>query len=228
MNNEEVFMRAVTELIVREGGYVDHPNDRGGATNFGITIGTLRLYRGRSVTKSDVRALKKEEAIEIYRKSYWNKMSLDEFHHSPIVSELMFDLGVISGTGVAAKKIQTITNKVSGSKLTIDGDIGQRTIDAVKAADDIDLSVEFFKCVQDRFVQIVKGNRSQLVFLAGWINRSQHMLDIMVRAIRADMMLKVIDRAPDLVIKKEELPNLAEEIKPKKSWFKCFLSRLFS
>src|SRR3990167_5698429 len=58
------FERSLAAVLKHEGGYGDHPRDPGGATNLGITIGTLRTYRGRAVTKADVKALTRAEAAD--------------------------------------------------------------------------------------------------------------------------------------------------------------------
>lgn len=59
------FAACMAEIFAHEGGYVDHPKDPGGATNMGITIGTLREWRGGPVTKDDVRSMTKREAKTI-------------------------------------------------------------------------------------------------------------------------------------------------------------------
>jgi lysozyme family protein len=53
-------------ILASEGGYVDHKDDPGGATNMGITFNTLKAWRGKPVTKQDVRNLTKKEALDIY------------------------------------------------------------------------------------------------------------------------------------------------------------------
>jgi lysozyme family protein len=54
-------------ILRREGGFVNHPADRGGPTHYGITQATLQAWRGRAVSEEDVRALSVEEAKAIYR-----------------------------------------------------------------------------------------------------------------------------------------------------------------
>lgn len=78
-----------------EGGYVDHPRDPGGATNRGITIHTLRRWRGRPVTKADVRNLSLSETHAIYRKNYWDAVAGDSLPAG--VDLAVFDYGVNSG-----------------------------------------------------------------------------------------------------------------------------------
>lgn len=85
------------EILRREGGYVDDPNDLGGATNFGITIATLAAYKGREVTKAEVKILTRDEAKEIYRKNYVAPF----LNHSGDVRllHLLVDSGVQHGVG---------------------------------------------------------------------------------------------------------------------------------
>ncbi len=87
------------ELFKHEGGYMDHPRDPGGATNLGITLKTLSDWRGRAVSKHEVRTLKKAEATEIYRANYWNKISGDSLAAGPDAA--LFDVAVNSGVGRA-------------------------------------------------------------------------------------------------------------------------------
>lgn len=83
------------ELFKHEGGYVDHSADPGGATKFGITHITLKEWRGRPVTKGDVRQLTKEEASKIYRARYWNAIKADDLPAG--VDVLAFDIAVNHG-----------------------------------------------------------------------------------------------------------------------------------
>ena len=64
-------------ILASEGGYVDHPSDPGGATNMGITHRTLAAWRGKPVTKQDVRNLTRVEALEIYKAQYWRTSGAD-------------------------------------------------------------------------------------------------------------------------------------------------------
>lgn len=93
------FEPALAFTLAYEGGYVDHPADPGGATNMGITIRTLGNWRGRPVTKAEVRALSKEEAAKIYRANDWNKAGCDGL--APGVDLCTFDVAVNSGPGRA-------------------------------------------------------------------------------------------------------------------------------
>lgn len=116
------FERALTCVLRHEGGYSDHPNDPGGATMMGITLATLARWRGQSVTKADVRALKREEAAAIYRSRYWNAVRADEFPAG--VDLVMFDFAVNSGPSRAIRTVQQVLG------IAVDGRIGPQTLAA--------------------------------------------------------------------------------------------------
>src|SRR5437764_7132898 len=91
------YPEAIRRLLVSEGGYVNHPSDPGGPTNFGITLGDYRRYVKADATTADVRAMKVEEAEAIYRTTYWDAMRGDDLPAG--VDYCIFDYAVNSGTG---------------------------------------------------------------------------------------------------------------------------------
>ncbi len=102
----ENFDASLAAVLAHEGGYVDDPRDPGGATNMGITQGTLSDWRGYQVTKQEVRDLTVEEAGQIYKANYWDKIRADELPGG--VDYATFDFGVNSGTSRAVKFLQRI------------------------------------------------------------------------------------------------------------------------
>ena len=109
-------------VLKNEGGFVDNPDDPGGATNMGITLGTLRAWRGKSVTVDDVRNLSREEAIQIYRANYWNPLRCDDL---PLgVDMVVFDFGVNAGIRQSAMTLQRVLG------VTEDGIVGPGTLAA--------------------------------------------------------------------------------------------------
>lgn len=93
----ETFNAYFPELIKREGGYVDHPRDPGGATNWGITLATLQAARSKPVSKQDVRNLTQVEARSIYRANYWDAIKADDLPAG--LDALAFDIAVNHGVG---------------------------------------------------------------------------------------------------------------------------------
>ncbi|GEP05576.1 glycoside hydrolase family 108 protein [Methylobacterium oxalidis] len=98
------FERALALVLQHEGGYVDHPADPGGATNLGVTIGTLSGWLGRPATKAEVGALTKATVAPIYRKNYWDAVRGDDLPGG--VDYCVFDFAVNSGQGRAIPSLQ--------------------------------------------------------------------------------------------------------------------------
>lgn len=95
------FDACLAVVLKHEGGYVDHPRDPGGATNLGVTIGTLRAWRGRAVTKAEVKALTVADVTPIYRANYWNAVGGDGLPAG--VDLAVFDPAVNSGPARAKR-----------------------------------------------------------------------------------------------------------------------------
>lgn len=121
------FPRVMAEVFKHEGGYADHPEDPGGATNFGITHKTLALARGvAKVTKADVKALTREEAEGIYRRRYWAEVQGDALPYG--FDLVAMDGAVNSGPARGIKWLQ------KGLKVPADGKVGPVTIEAAYSA----------------------------------------------------------------------------------------------
>ena len=125
----------IDALIEREGGYVDHPADRGGPTCFGITEAVARAngYRG------SMRRLPREQAAAIYKRLYWARPRFDEVaRRSAAVAAELFDTGVNMGAAVAVTFLQralTALNRNASDypDLVPDGRIGPTTLGALDA-----------------------------------------------------------------------------------------------
>ncbi|WP_375228015.1 holin-associated N-acetylmuramidase [Roseobacter sp. S98] len=124
-----------TEIVAREGGFVNDPDDPGGATNFGVTIHTMRrlgldLNRDGSVNVTDVRALTKEQAVEIFEKHYFRKPLIEKLPQP--LHATVFDMYVNAG-GNAVRILQRLLRDM-GHDLVVDGVLGSKTIGAAQAA----------------------------------------------------------------------------------------------
>lgn len=171
----------LSRLLEREGGYVDHPADRGGATNMGITQGTLSDYRGYPVTKDDVRDLSRAEAAEIYRKKYWYEPGFHTLGHSHVFQEMLFDAAVHHGPARAIKLLQ------SALMLKADGIIGPQTRGAVNSMTDLHLCCAFMAARVSFIGSIITKNHSQAVFAAGWANRMAGLIKMIPVAASAHL-----------------------------------------
>jgi lysozyme family protein len=125
--------RLVASVIDREGGYVNHSSDRGGPTNYGITVAVAREngYQG------DMRNLPKSLAVRIYEARYWTSIRLDRIAPmSATLAEYLFDFGVHSGPGRAAQELQRTLNVLNSRgklfpDLNVDGAVGPATLNAL-------------------------------------------------------------------------------------------------
>jgi lysozyme family protein len=123
------------EIVAREGGYVNDPDDPGGATNHGVTIGTLRrlgidVNRDTRIDVADVKALTRKQAVEIYLKHYFEGPRIAALPEALQAS--VFDMYVNSG-GNAVKILQRLLNDM-GFPCDPDGAIGPQTIRAAQMA----------------------------------------------------------------------------------------------
>lgn len=108
------FDRCLAFVLQYEGGFVNDPRDPGGATNMGITRATLSRWRGRPVSVSEVRALKRAEAAAIYRKNYWDAIGGDTL---PVGVDLVaFDIAVNMGVGRALTWLHQTGNVPAGQR----------------------------------------------------------------------------------------------------------------
>lgn len=154
------FMRCVEIILRHEGGYVDHPNDPGGATNLGITHKTLAAWRGEPVTRDDVRNLTREEACDIYRANYWNALNCDNLPAG--VDLVTFDFGVNAGVTRSAKMLQKIVH------VEQDGQVGPITFGAVRAIEASFIVAAF----SDARLEYYRSLRHWDTFGRGWSRRT--------------------------------------------------------
>lgn len=133
----ETVREIAEEIILREGGYVNDPDDPGGATNFGVTIHTMRqlrldLDRDGDVDVQDVKRLTKDQAIGIFVRHYFEKPRIAEL--PDILHATVFDMYVNAGAN-AVKILQRLLREM-GQDISVDGVLGPRTIMAAKRAYD--------------------------------------------------------------------------------------------
>lgn len=146
-----------------EGGFSDHPADRGGATNKGVTLATFRQFYGADRTADDLRAMTDAQWLHIFREGYWNRWQADRIA-SQSLANLLVDWVWASGShGI------TRPQKILG--VEADGIVGELTLAALAARDPEPLFHQL-KAARIAFVEgIVRSNPSQKIFLQGWKNR---------------------------------------------------------
>ena len=167
----------INEIIRVEGGYVDDPDDSGGETNFGITIGVARKYGYYGPMKD----LSRDLAFQIYADKYWNPLNLDAIEElSPSIAKELADTGVNMGIGRAADFLQQSLNALNNGgslypDIAEDMDIGPATMGALKAylkkrGTDGELVLHrMLNCLQGAFyVSLSRRRQKDEKFVYGW------------------------------------------------------------
>lgn len=169
--------RIIDELIDREGAFVDHPDDRGGPTMYGITEKVARLHH----YDGPMRHLPKSLATAIYRDQYWSAPNFDRVAmlSMPVAEELL-DTGVNMGIAWAGKFLQRSLNALNNqgthySDLVVDGLIGNGTLGALKdyldrrGHDGESVMLRALNCLQGtRYIEIAEGRERNESFVYGW------------------------------------------------------------
>jgi len=164
------FEKALEHVLEREGGYVDHPDDRGGPTNFGITIGTLARWRGRIVTRDDVKSIPKSEVVAIYKVRYWDACGLDQIE-SDKIALCIFDQAVNRGVKPAVKQAQMVGEDLSEIALLIDGVLGPRSANAINVVNPTSFCMAYIDASREYYRRLAARVPRQKTFLKGWLNR---------------------------------------------------------
>lgn len=132
MNDKnDKFNDFINRVLSHEGGYVNHPKDPGGETNWGVTKRTAQA----SGYTASMREMTREQAIEIYRCSFWQRYHADQMPDA--VAFQFFDACINHGYGNAARMLQRAANVLD------DGVIGEISLNAINALPENDLLLKF-------------------------------------------------------------------------------------
>lgn len=167
------------ELIKREGGYVNNPADRGGATKYGITQAVAR----ENGWNGNMKDLPLDFAKSIYKKQYWLEPRFDQVNAlSPSVAEELLDTGVNCGPNFAKPLLQRALNLLNNQgragwpDLKVDSVYGSATLGALKTylskrgKDGEKVLVRVLNIMQgQRYIEICERNPKQEQFFYGWI-----------------------------------------------------------
>ena len=179
MDEEFDVTELVEALIEREGGYCNHPADKGGPTCFGITEAVARAHGYRGA----MRSLPRDEAAAIYRRLYWLRPRFDEIaRRAPRVARELFDTGANMGPAVAVTFLQralTALNRNGGdyADLTPDGRIGPATLTAFDRFLEVrgarggeTVLLRALEALQgERYLRLAERRPANEAFLYGWL-----------------------------------------------------------
>lgn len=154
------FDLAIPRTLAREGGarYTEDPNDRGGATKYGISQ--------RAYPNLDIKNLTEAQAREIYKRDYWDRVRGDDIL-SQAIAEQILDTAVNMGIKTASRLAQTVLGIEPA-----DGVIGSESLKIINQADDQKFVAEYTLAKIARYAAICNRDRSQTRFLLGWLNRA--------------------------------------------------------
>lgn len=175
------------EIVAREGGFVNDPDDPGGATNFGVTIQTLRrlgidVNRDTRIDVADVTALTRAQAVEIYLKHYYEGPGIAALPE--VLQPSVFDMYVNAGPN-AVKILQRLMTEM-GFPSEPDGVIGPQTIRAAEMAFDAAPSYladaygiarrNYYYALADKRPASRKFARARDGGKGGWIKRAEEFI----------------------------------------------------
>ena len=157
-------------IISYEGGFVNDPRDRGGATMSGVTFNTFKDYRRRhgmpEPTIDDLKKLSTSEWEAIFRELYWDPFRGDQMRCQGIAN-LIVDWAWCSGVKNVAKMVQKMLS------IKADGIIGPQTIAAINAgggAAQHNIFLEL-KLARGEYLKEIAKKGSNSVFYHGWLRR---------------------------------------------------------
>lgn len=145
-----------------EGGFVNNPNDPGGATNMGVTLATYRKFFGAGKTVADLKRMSEREWTEIMR-TYWDECKADGILNQSIAN-IVVDFNV--NAGIRGKMC---VQKALGCKP--DGIFGKLTLAALNADNQECVFCKIKKARCGYYEDVVRNRPSSAVFLKGWLNR---------------------------------------------------------
>jgi len=157
------FATCLARVLRHEGGYVDHPDDPGGATSRGVTQRTYDAWtRVAGLPSRSVREIEPEEVAAIYHEQYWTKAGAG----LPIgLDYAVFDYAVNSGPTQAARDLQRVLG------VDVDGIIGAQTKAAAQDAATGGLDESDIEDLCARRLRMLRGLKHWRIFGRGWTAR---------------------------------------------------------
>jgi lysozyme family protein len=185
------FMPAFKVVFDREGGFVNSKIDRGGATNYGVSLRFLKgcgvdvidldndgittelmgdMNNDGKVDIADIRLLTPDHAKKLFFKYFWCVVNAGMIMDQRVAT-LLFDMAVNSGPVEAARHLQMSLRHL-GESITVDGKIGKESLKAINNYPDATkLCAAYITNRKTFYINIVHENPGQSGNLQGWMNR---------------------------------------------------------
>lgn len=175
------FNIAIKKILHHEGGYVNNPNDPGGATNFGISLRFLKDHiegdfnKDGVVNINDIKNMTIEQAALIYKVFWWDKYKYGKINDQTIATKI-FDFSVNMGAKRAHILLQEALNNAFDLNLDVDGILGPtsiQTINIIKDGNEEQALLDAYsKTAWDFYRRLITNNPKLKVFERGWKNRA--------------------------------------------------------
>ena len=174
--------KIIDHTIQMEGGYVDDPDDRGGTTNYGISLRYLKsvpfgdINKDGDIDAKDIKALDIDIARDLYKRSFWVDVYDSYINIYPKSVARLFDLGVNTGTKQSGKFLQRAINHCLDRPIKVDGICGRGTSAALASIymDNLSSDEELHADIvgqADAFYRRIAKRYNNQKYLRGWLNR---------------------------------------------------------
>jgi len=170
---------AIATVIEHEGGFVDHPDDPGGATNYGISLRFLQSEYGLDfdldsdgdLDADDIKKMTMEQAIAIYHEKWWDKYDYGRIGNQLIATKV-FDLAVNMGAKQAHKLMQRACLACGRVDIKEDGVLGPATVGAINLLPAIALQASLRSEAAGYYRLIAAQHPDFSAFISGWLRRA--------------------------------------------------------
>lgn len=171
----------INDILVKEGGYVDHPDDAGGPTNFGISLKLLKRYNPNA-SVADIKNLTKAAAYQIYYDEFYKRTNI--YLLSPISDKItseVLDSAVNLGPAAAINMLQRALNVFNIKQqvyadIVVNGALGKATVASLQAfmakrgAEGEVVLLKTLNALQAvRYIELAEITPAKESFVYGWI-----------------------------------------------------------
>ena len=176
--SEQYVDNIIDQLLQVEGEYVNHPDDKGGPTRWGVTEAVAKEYG----YIGDMKEFPLSTAKYIYTDRYWRKPGFNQIAlMSSMIAEELFDTGVNMGPSIPSRWLQRWLNVFNRQEkdykdIPVDGQLGIRTYSALRdyllkrGTHGEKVMVSALNCSQGaRYLELAEGREANESFVYGWI-----------------------------------------------------------